>query len=346
MTGTELLDPRRDTRWARFVDEASEASVFHHPEWLALLHRTYGYPLAACCVVRAGRVEAGLPVARVVSRLTGRRLVALPFSDLCGPVVPAAAEGRRGELLEGLVALSWREALDLEIRATVDDLPGGHPTDEFLHHRLRLGKGSVVADRRPVSSSARRGARKARHAGLVAERHTGDWGLAEFYRLHLRTRRRQGVPIQPKRFIMGLERLFARGLGFTMLVRDGNEVIAAAVFLTCNGVLTYKYGASDERRLNARPNNLLFTEAIDWGAGNGCHTLDFGRTSPENTGLAAFKRGWGAEERTVGYTSTAADADLHLVEDGRAARTLKVLIQRGPPGLSRLTGELLYKHVG
>ena len=119
---------------------------------------------------------------------------------------------------------------------------------------------------------------------------------------------------------------------------------AAAVFLTCNGVLTYKYGASDERHLGARPNNLLFMDAIAWGCANGFSTLDFGRTSLDNSGLAAFKRGWGAEEQALGYTTTSARAAS--VDDGLAARVLRGAIRRGPAAVSRVTGELLYRHMG
>ena len=42
--------------------------------------------MSALCVIEDGEAVAGLPLARVESRLTGRRLVALPFSDVCPPV--------------------------------------------------------------------------------------------------------------------------------------------------------------------------------------------------------------------------------------------------------------------
>jgi CelD/BcsL family acetyltransferase involved in cellulose biosynthesis len=340
----EVIDPSSDPRWAAFVDEA-RGSVFHHPEWLRLLHRTYGYEIAACCVGDAtGRIRAGLPLARITSPVTGRRLVALPFSDVCEPLVAAQFPTARGPLVEVVAALGERMRLDVEIRAAVDDLPGGHATAGFLRHTLALRGDAADIERRVISSSARRGVAKARRAGLAAERDTSEAALAEFYRLHLRTRRRQGVPIQPKRFVLGLGELFRRGLGFVMLVRDRERVIAAAVFLTCNGVMTYKYGASDERHLGARPNNLLFMEAIAWGCSTGHHTLDFGRTDLDNPGLAAFKRGWGAEERPLSYTTTAERAAF--AGAGLPARLLRGAIRRGPQGVSRVTGELLYKHLG
>src|SRR3954447_8876558 len=302
----EVLDPRADPRWDAFVAEG-HGSVFHDPEWLRLLTRVYGYDIAACCVADAtGRIRAGLPLARVISPITGRRLVALPFSDVCEPLVSPEFRDARTQLMSDVAGVGRRMGLGVEIRAAVDELPGGHTSSGYLHHRLALDRDCTAIERRGISSAARRGVAKARRSGLVAERDSGAAALAEFYRLHLRTRRRQGVPTQPKRFIMGLEALFRRGLGFVMLVRDPERrVIAAAVFLSCNGVLTYKYGASDERHLGERPNNLLFMEAIAWGCATGHRALDFGRTDLDNPGLAAFKRGWGAEERPLSYTTTA-----------------------------------------
>ena len=86
------------------------------------------------------------------------------------------------------------------------------------------------------------------------------------------------------------------------LASVGGRPIAAAVFLVFNGVLTYKYGASDARFLDRRPNNLLFMDAIRWGCEQGLHTFDLGRTDLGHESLRAFKLMWGAEERLLQYT--------------------------------------------
>ena len=54
--------------------------------------------------------------------------------------------------------------------------------------------------------------------------------------------------------------------------------VAAAVFLSFNGRLVYKYGASAASGLQVRPNNLLFWHVIRWAVEHGYRTLDFGRT--------------------------------------------------------------------
>ena len=116
------------------------------------------------------------------------------------------------------------------------------------------------------------------------------------------------------------------------------------MFLAFKQVLTYKYGASDERYLHTRPNNLLFAEAIRWAYDNGMCAYDLGRTDLENPGLASFKRSWGATERQLAYTYTSADDSRATA--GVAARVARRAIQRGPRSVGRAIGATLYKHYG
>jgi hypothetical protein len=68
------------------------------------------------------------------------------------------------------------------------------------------------------------------------------------YRLRLLTRKRLGAPIQIRRFFHLIERnAIEGGLGFVLSAHANQVPVAAAVFLAWNGVLTYKYGASDPR---------------------------------------------------------------------------------------------------
>jgi CelD/BcsL family acetyltransferase involved in cellulose biosynthesis len=340
------LDPVADPRWADLVGRAPDATVFHHPAWLRLLRDTYRYELTACLVDGGdGRPVAGLPIAAVSSRLTGRRLVALPFSDLCPPLLAPGVAPEAGLALAGaLDTLRRRRGVALEVRGTGDALAGASPGDRFHHHLLALEPDVAAVERRFAKPQVARGVRRAVREGLTAEVRTDAAALRTFYVLHMRTRRRLGVPTQPRRFILSFEALFAQGLGFVLLVRHGDRPAAAAVFLTFRDVLTYKYGASDERFLAARPNNLLFMEAIRWGCAHGMRTLDFGRTHWHHDGLRAFKLAWGAEERELRYRRMGG-----APPGGRTAqaeRWLGAAIRRSPPMAGRVIGEVLYRHAG
>ena len=339
------VDPLADRRWQALVERAPGGSVFHHPAWLRLLRAVYRYPVSCCRVAADDELVAGLPLATVSSRLTGRRLVALPFSDLCPPLVAGDAPAGTATVLgEALEDLARARGLAVEVRGAGDDLRGGSPGERFHHHLLRLEPDVQAVQERFPKAQVLRGVRRARREGLVAEMRTDRSALAAFYRLHVATRHRLGIPTQPRRFVLGLEALFAEGLGFVALVRHGDRIVAAAVFLTFRDVLTYKYGASDARYLAARPNNLLFMEAIRWGCEHGFHSLDFGRTHWGQEGLRSFKRSWGAEEHELRYRELGPVAPRR-----RAARTegaLAAVIRRSPPLTGRLIGEMLYRHAG
>lgn len=340
------LDPVGDSRWLQLLSRAPEASIFHHPAWLRLLQATYGYELRACCLGGPdGMLLGGLPVATVSSRITGSRLVALPFSDLCPPLVASGApHGAAAALARALEAFGQLRRLPLEVRGTGQVLPVAPSGERFHHHVLTLEADAEAVQRRFAKAQAMRGVRRARREGLRAELRTDRHALAGFYRLHVATRRRLGVPTQPRRFILGLAELFDQGLGFVLCVRGGDRLMAAAVFLTSHDVLTYKYGASDARFLAARPNNLLFMEAIRWGCDHEFRSLDFGRTHWGQEGLRAFKLAWGSEERELRYRYLG--GPLPRARDARVASTLAAVIRRSPPVASRLIGEVLYRHAG
>ncbi len=342
----DAVDPIDDPSWVEFLHRCPGAEIFHHPQWLRLLRDQYGYELSSCCVRGdEGEIEAGLPVALVASRLTGKRLVSVPFSDTCSPLLAAEATAGVGEALSrALVAEAERMELGLAVHAP---LPGVAPEavhTRFVRHELALGPDLAAVEAGFSKSRVKRNIRKARREGLTVEFSREQAALDRFYSLHLLTRRKLGVPTQPKQFIRRFEGLFDAGLGFVATVHDGEVPIAAGVFLSFNGTLTYKYGASNPKALEKRPNNLLHAEAIRWGCEQGLEIYDLGRTDLDNEGLRTFKSNWGAEELPLSYTYLRMAAPDE--EGGRRERVSAAVIKRSPVLVGRLAGELLYRHYG
>lgn len=345
MWETRLIDPIADPEWLAFLEGSPSAHVFHHPGWLELLRSQYGYELQACCVRNGqGPLEAGIPLARIESRLTGRRLVALPFSDVCPPALARDADPAALTALgEALAEQSRRAGLGLTIHSSLPAVPRAFAQRRFVRHLLGLSDDPAEVERR-YSKASVRNIKKARREGLRMERQTDAAALDRFYSLLVETRHRLGVPTQPKRFIRRFAKLFAADLGFVGTVFDGARPIAAGVFLTYNGTVTYKYGASDADALSKRPNNLLFAEIIRWGCGAGFQSLDFGRSDVENEGLRSFKRSWGAAEVDLSYTYLAEREASP--QPGLGDRLMGATIRRSPAAVSRIAGEALYRHFG
>jgi lipid II:glycine glycyltransferase (peptidoglycan interpeptide bridge formation enzyme) len=195
-----------------------------------------------------------------------------------------------------------------------------------------------------MAKTFRQKARQARRGGLEVAQRTDAEALDIFFRLHLETRRRLGVPTQPKSFIARFEKLFAAGHGCVWVVEDAGEPICAAVFLTQGRTVTYKYSASAGASLSKRPNNLLLLEAVRFYAENGFARIELGRTDIDAEGLCRFKRSLGAEELPLAYTYLSEPAPLG--EPSLKEKVMSATIRRGPPVVGRLAGQMLYRHVG
>lgn len=326
------------------VENSTSAEVYHHPLWLDLLRSQYGYRFEACCVRRDGAIEAGIPIARIESRLTGRRLVSLPFSDACPPAIAQGAEEAViSSLGEALVEVSRRTGLGLTVHASLPEIQGAFVQPRYVHHLLTLSRDPTTVEDGYVKSRVK-GAIKAKREGLWAERRTDRAALDDFYALHLETRRRLGVPTQPRKFIRRFAPLFDAGLGFVGLVRDEHKPIAAAVFLTYRNTVTYKYSATDAQSVKRRPNDLLLSEMIRWACEAGFQRFDFGRTDIDQEGLRSFKGSWGASEAELSYTYLV-DEEPSL-EPALRERIMTTTIQRSPALVGRLAGAALYRHFG
>lgn len=87
------LDPLTDPRWPGFVEQHPAASVFHTRGWLRTLQTMYGYePLAVTTSIPTERLTNALLFCVVRSWVTGDRVVSLPFTDHCEPLVHHIAQ--------------------------------------------------------------------------------------------------------------------------------------------------------------------------------------------------------------------------------------------------------------
>ena len=255
-------------------------------------------------------------------------------------------------LVEGTDVTSLVEALDRERRAAgierVEvraELTGQrvHASVRGVVHELALTAEPEQLFTRFNRSQVQRNITRARREGVHVRLGDRAADLTDvFYRLHLATRRRQGVPVQPRRFFSLLwEQMLAPGHGFVLTASIGGDPAAAAVFLSWGSTLTYKFGASDHRLWRHRPNHLLFWEAIRIGHERGLAKLDFGRTDLENTGLRSFKSGWGALESDLVYSSLGAPPSE---SSGLVGRALAATIRHSPTWVCRVIGERLYRY--
>ena len=345
-----FLDPG-DARW-RALLALPEACTFHHPAWIEALHATYGYRAFVAAVPDgAGGVSAGLPIMEVNSLLTGRRWVALPFSDHCCPLAADAAA--RDALVDELAALRAAGAAPrIEVRWALTPAAAHSASihqasiqkaSTCVFHAITT-EGDEEAVWRRVDRMHKGNLRQAERQGVRVLQRTDLAALRAFYRLQVITRRRQGVPVQPWRFFERLGRLLAEGQGFILLAVKDDACAAGGLFLHGGRTLMFKYAASDPAHLGLRPNHLIYAHAIGWACRYGYGRFDLGKTDVHNEGLRAFKRRWGAEESPLVYSFVGGEPGREA--GASLAAVAGALIRRAPAWLCRASGELFYRHLG
>jgi len=332
-----------DPMWTSFVESHASATPFHHPAWAKVLADAYRFDAVGLVLVDgSGKVEAAIPIIRLGRRPSRRRWVSLPFTDWCAPLIAdgtgAAALGERLDEVRRKIGL-----VSLEIR---DGLPGdhGYPLPQGHRHVLALQSDADELFAGFDSSRVRRKLRRAEREDVSVRRSNSVEELLDvFYPLHVATRRRLGVPVQPRRFFEVLGRDYlAGGLGFVVTAYREDTPLSSAVILDYNGRLYYKFSASDRSQGDVGAGQAVVWDAVRWGCENGHREFDFGRTEHGNEGLRAFKRAWGADERDLTYTVLAERPPRP--PGGKALKLLGPVIQKSPEIVTRVIGRAGYRH--
>lgn len=344
MNGVSILE-LTDPRWGDFVARHPDATPFHHPDWIRVIACCYGYRAFALTTSDpTGAIRTGLPVVEVRHLRSGSKWVSLPYTDYCPPLVSCRQDEEH--LASALQLTSCAAGVRrVEIRAPLTGFSSTVPT--ALRHVLALGRSPADVYAGFHRSQVQRNIRRAERYGLTVRQATRPQDLVDtFYRLHLQTRRRLGVPVQPRRFFRLLwEKTISTGLGSVLIVEAAGRPIAAAVFLAWNGTVIYKFGASDASTWSLRPNHLLFWYAIRTACEKGYRWFDFGRTDVGQEGLRNFKLSWGAAEEPLVYGTMGGRAEPAPVAEGIAVRVMGPVIRHGPLLLCRAAGEMLYRYI-
>jgi len=366
------IDPIADPRWAQLVERHPRASVFHTTSWLNALRRTYCYqPIVLTSSPKGMDLNDGIAFCEVKSWISGSRLVSLPFSDHCHPLLECGkgSAAFTAFLSEHCGRSGWRyveirpagqtafHTEDLSVLPKHDRQRNGSIALGFhgcgygfeMYHEYNLHKIDLRADLDTLfgnfhKSCIKRKINRAEREGLEYEAGRSEANVAEFYRLLLLTRRRHGLPPQPMTWFQNLKDCFGEGLTIHIASKNGRP-IAAILTLQYKDTLVYKYGCSDAafHSLGAMP--MLFWKAIQTGKQHGAQEFDLGRSDTDNKGLTAFKQRLGASCSELTYFRLGRDRN-YASKTGVAWRIAKRVFTRMPVRLAQIAGPVLYRHVG
>lgn len=339
------------TRPTRWIEEHLAEEFAFKPAWIELIRSLYGYNVVHLVSRSGGQVRGYLPVASISSRLTGKRLVGLPFTDYA-PLLTESATASN-ELVDQAIHLARLEgARYLELRAGPNDALDARrdliKSDLYVRYVLPLDKDphKLLAGARPRMRSQ---VRKAERDGVTVR-----WGVERrdidtFYQLHLQTRSgKHGMPAQPRRYFTGLWDAFAASGAMRLALAEyKGRCIAAAILLIAGGTVSSSYVATDPRYLELNATRAAEWAAIEWACTSGYELWDFGRTARESEGLRQYKRAWGTTELDLPYYYWPAVAGLASTSETSRKYTLLTSYWRKLPlSVAEPLGGRLYRHLG
>lgn len=344
--GVFEIDPLIDPRWETFVQHHSQTSVFHSTNWIRALKSVYGYrPVVFTTSPPGSPLTNGIAVCRIKSWLSGSRLVSLPFSDHCEPLV------RNADEFDDLL-LSMRRYVDVGWSKYAEVRPVSFEPRQvtkytrhlsYCFHRIDLTPRIEEVFRSFHKDCVQRKIRRAEKEKLTYEEGTSDSLLQKFYRLMVMTRRRQSLPPQPLAWFRGL--IGALGSDLKIRVASVGDVpVASILTLSHKMTVTYKYGCSDTAFNKFGGMALLFWKTIQEAKSAGYTELDMGRSDCDNLGLIAFKNHWGARSTVLTYWTYSQQPAPSCAFWQH--RMVKQAISAAPPFVLKAAGNLLYKHIG
>jgi len=339
-----IVNPLENSFWLQFILHQKNATIFHHPAWLSVLHEQYGFNVFALCTVdEKGIINAGIPFCSIRSFGGKEKWISLPFSDHCVPLYNN--KNSLNEIMEHIMlSQKVNRISEVEIRAELP-IPNSFAkrTNSTLHN-TPLYKDIDKTFSTFKKTQVQQPILKAARDGLKAIVTNEQSAVNRFYNLHSQTRRRLGVPVQPRKFFdVFWKHIIKINMGFVVLVYADSQCISAGLFSGFSRTLTYKYGASDETMLRLRPNNLMIWTAMQEAIKRGFRFFDFGKTDVHNAGLRNFKSGWGSIETPLFYSYFPV-----LPENGLFSfvknNVVGPIIRHSPTFVCKWSGELLYKH--
>jgi len=321
--------------------------VFHRREWLAALNNTYGYePILLTTTPPFRPLKNGVVFCKISSWLTGTRLVSLPFSDHCQPLVDNEHELQ--ECLDWIQkerrSLGWKY---VELRP-LSALKGGsqnlYPSGSYQYHELDITPHIGQIFKTFHKDSIQRRIQRAERAGLSCETGRSTELLDDFYRLVLMTRRRHRLLPQPRTWFKNLVERMGKACEIRV-ARNNGVPIAALLTLRHRLVITYKYGCSNERFHHLGGMPFLFWRLIEDSKAQGADKIDFGRSDLDQRTLSAFKDKLGTTSRFLTYYRCPRN-DNKQINGLLKFEALRRFCAALPDSISSTAGSLLYRHMG
>jgi len=356
MSVVMLIDPLKDARWDKFVQEHAFGWIVHLSGWKKVIEQTFphmkGYYFALIDK-DTNAIKAGLPVYEIRSWLTGNRLVSIPFATLCDPLV---SNVQQSEMLiaEAIRLMDQLKSSYIEIKTLnvsfLEDHESLSSNHDYRNHYIDLSKGEEALWKSIKNKTIGRWIKKAAKHNITYRVAQNEQDVHLFYRLYSETRKRLGLPAQPYLFFQELFDVFSESKIVEILFAvSGDRTIAGHLSFKFNRRVSIEAVGEDIAYRNIGVNHFLYWQEIRLACDAGYKTFDFGRTSTYNSSLMDFKQRWGTTEVDLctyyyNHGQKAVGATPH--ETSMSYKLMRYICQNAPGPIQPVLSHFCYRHLG
>jgi CelD/BcsL family acetyltransferase involved in cellulose biosynthesis len=341
------INPLTEDRWDAFVDGHHLALPFHHSSWLRALSDGFGYDAHGFALVDSeDSIVAAWPAMLVRSRITGTRLIGLPFSHIDRPLqtLPALAETL---IVHAHSFARAQGASRVEVRGWIqsEEPPALlHKGTAYWEHCLDL-QGGIEAVLARMDKDVRYSSRRAQRQGVTVRISESLADLETFFTLYTRLRRNQLRPVQPWKFIEAIGReIIAPGRGFIVVTEyEGRPLNVFITLLHGKTALGTHSGANPASR-ELRAGYLAMLESISEACRRGMNVFNLGRTGIGDAGQLSFKKSFGATGDLFSHLSTEPSVPSADQVSGPKRMVMRALSRLPDRPYATLSG-LVYPHL-
>ncbi|MGS2724306.1 FemAB family XrtA/PEP-CTERM system-associated protein [Porticoccus sp. GXU_MW_L64] len=276
-------------QWDDFVQNHTNASIYHLYEWRAVIERTFGHQSDYLIASDSnGRCCGVLPFTLLKSRLFGNFAVSLPYFNYGGPLAENSSIARK--LLD--IASERCQSAGLEhLEVRTNQLLNGWPQrNEKVSMILRLPDSQGLLDKQ-LGSKLRAQVNLATKNKLECEI-GGTELLADFYSVLTENMRDLGTPVYSSRFFHEILRQFSEQSSIA-IVYNGQKPVSCAFLIGFKDMLEIPWASTLRKYNYLNANMYLYRQVLGQAIDQGYRYFDFGRSS-KNTSTYRFKKQWGA----------------------------------------------------
>lgn len=198
-----ITENLNDSRIIPFLRNDNHASTYHHPAWLKTISKTFKHKSFYLLLEDEKNILSFLPFVFVKTKIIGKRIVSLPFSTYCTPLLPA---DKMNEVMSFLIN-NFKTVSRINIRTLTDytsELKEFTHTGEYVTHFLDLKSDIQKTFESFHPNSVRASIRRVEKNHLTIRYGDSESDLKIFYDLEVLLRKRLALPPLPFTFFRNI----------------------------------------------------------------------------------------------------------------------------------------------